>query len=495
MGPHALETTQVNEELHEQEVVAHAGLPPCPSEPTRRSPLVDRPVLPTLVRLAWPIVVGHLLQLTYQLVDTFWVGQLGAVPLAAISVAFPLLFIVFSLAAGFSIAGVALVSQYSGAAQRDEANLAAGQVIGFSLGLALALSALGLIFGRQLLAWIGAGPEVLPQAWTYFSILTGGIPLIFVFFVCAAVLEGTGDTVTPMKLKVASVVLNIVLDPFLIFGWGFFPAMGVAGAAVATVVSRFAGAAVIVHVLLSGRRGMTVRPKHLLPRPMLVRKVVRIGTPAALGASAVAVSMTVMTSIVAPFGTYALAAWGVGNRVLALIRMPSMGFGRATGVLVGQHLGADQPHAANRTAWTGVAVNVGIMALVVLAFQFGGGFVMRLFSDEPEVIRIGAQYLRWGAVAYGFLAVQQVLGGALEGAGQTMKNMLFLLITMWVLQIPLAATFSTRLGLGVNGIWYAILAATSAGALIISLWFIRGTWQRKVIPAPPDAPGTSEVGP
>ncbi len=471
----------MRDELQDEEFVESAGYTARPSEESRRSPLVDRPVLPTLVRLAWPIVVGHLLHLTYQLVDTFWVGRLGAEPLAAISVAFPLIFIVFSLAAGFSIAGVALVSQHSGAAQNEEASLAAGQVIGFSLALAFVLAALGLAFGRPLLTWVGAGPEVLPLAWTYFSILTGGIPLIFVFFVFAAVLEGTGDTITPMKLKIASVLLNIVLDPLLIFGWFVFPEMGIAGAAVATVVSRFAAAAVGVYLLVSGRRGITVRPRHLVPRPALIKLVVRIGTPAALGTSAVAVAMTVMTSIVATFGTYALAAWGVGNRVLSLIRMPSMGFARATGVLVGQHLGADQPGAAGKTAWTGVAVNVGIMTLVVLAFQFGGGLVMRLFSQDIEVIEIGAQYLRWGAVAYGFLAIQQVLGGALDGAGQTLQKMLFLLLNIWVLQIPLAAVFSTNLGLGVDGIWYAIFVAKLVGATSIAVWFVRGTWQRKVI--------------
>ncbi len=452
-----------------------------PKEGPGRSRLVDRPVLPTLVRLAWPIVVGHLLHLTYQLVDTFWVGRLGAEPLAAVSISFPIIFIVFSLAAGFSIAGVALVSQHSGADQRERASLAAGQVIGFSLALALALAALGLVFGRSLLGWVGAGPQVLPLAWTYFSILTGGIPLIFVFFVFSAVLEGTGDTITPMKLKVASVLMNIVLDPLLIFGWGIFPEMGIAGAAAATVASRFAAAAVGVYILVSGRRGLVVRPRHLVPRPSLIKDVVRIGTPAALGTSAVAVAMTVMTSIVATFGTYALAAWGVGNRVLSVIRMPSMGFARATGVLVGQHLGADQPQAAGRTAWTGVAVNVGIMAVVVLAFQLGAGLVMRLFSQDVEVIEFGVQYLRWGAAAYGFLAIQQVLGGALDGAGQTMHKMLFLLLSIWALQIPLSAAFSINLGLGVDGIWYAIFTAKLVGASAIAVWFLRGTWKRKLI--------------
>ncbi len=447
----------------------------------RRPRLVDRPVLPTLVRLAWPIVVGHMLHLTYQLVDTFWVGRLGAEPLAAVSVSFPLIFIVFSLAAGFSISGVALVSQYSGAEQKRDASLAAGQVIGFSLLLSVMLAVLGLVFGRSLLEWVGAGPEIMPLAWSYFSILTSGIPLIFVFFVFTAVLEGTGDTITPMKLKVASVLLNIVLDPLLIFGVGWFPTWGVAGAALATVLSRFAAAIVAVYILVSGRRGITVRPFHLVPRWSVIRLIIRIGGPAAVGTSAVAVAMTVMTSIVAAFGTYALAAWGVGNRVLSLIRMPSMGFARATGVLVGQHLGADQPHTAGRTAWTGVAVNVGVMGLVVVAFQFGAEFVMRLFSADLEVITIGAQYLRWGAVAYGFLAVQQVLGGALDGAGRTIHKTFFLLLNIWVLQIPLAGVFSSTLGLGVDGIWYAIAVAKFAGATAITLWFSRGTWQRKVI--------------
>jgi len=433
------------------------------------------------MRLAWPIVVGNAMHLMYNVVDTFWVGRLGPKPLAAVSVSFPLLFIVFSVAAGFSIAGIALVSQYTGAQDRERASLAAGQVLVFCTALAFVLSALGLYFGRDLLRLLGTNPEVMPYAWEYFRIIVGGIPMIFVFFVFAAILEGIGDTITPMKLKVASLFLNIALDPFLIFGWWFFPDLGIAGAAAATVLSRTGATAVGLAILLRGRGRLRLRLRHILPNGPMIGQIVRIGIPGSVALSTVSVTMAVVTSLVAQFGTHALAAWGVGNRVLAIIRMPSMGVARATGVLVGQHLGADQPGQAERTAWLGTGVVFGFMLFLAGIFFLFSAQIMLVFTREPAVIEIGVRLLRIGAFAYAFLGIQQVLGGALEGAGKTIAQSMFNVITLGLLQVPLAYILAVTLDAGVQGVWWGMLAAKVLGATAISMWFRRGTWQSKVI--------------
>lgn len=443
--------------------------------------LIDKPILPTLLHLAWPIVTAQFLQLFYNLADTFWVGQLGSGPLAAISVSFPLVFLVLSLAGGFAIAGVALVSQYTGAEEGEDANRAAGQVIAFSVALSLIFSTLGLIFGKELLVLIGAGPDIIDEAWAFFRVITAGIPLIFVFFVFAAVLQGLGDTITPMKLRVGSVLFNIVLDPFLIFGWWIFPDLGVAGAAYATVISRLGATAIGIYLMFTGWRGLKLSLSHFKPDFRFIPRIVRIGIPAAVGTSSLAVAMTFMTSIVAGFGTNPLAAFGVGNRILAFIRMPSMGVGRATGILVGQHLGADQRAHAGRTAWTGAGVILVFMFALALLFLFVAPHLMRVFSDDPEVIQIGTTYLRIGGFAYMFLSVQQVLGGALEGAGRTMEKAFFLILNLWFLQVPLAYLFAYVLEWGLNGIWLGILLAKIGGVTAILTWFSRGTWKQKLI--------------
>ncbi len=447
----------------------------------KKERLIDKPILPTLLRLAWPIMTAQFLHLFYNIVDTFWVSRLGPGPLAAISVSFPLIFIVISLAGGFAISGVALVSQYTGAEEAKDANLAAGQVISFSVGISLVFSILGLIFGKQLLGLIGAGPDIMEDAWAFFRVITAGIPLIFVFFVFAAILEGTGDTITPMKLKVGSILVNIVLDPFLIFGWWIFPELGIAGAAYATVISRFGATVIGVYLMFKGWKGIKLGFSHFLPNFHFIPRIVRIGIPAAVGQSSLAIAMTFMTSIVAGFGTFPLAAFGVGNRILAFIRMPSMGMGRATGILVGQHLGAKQEKNAEKTAWTGAGVILSFMFVLALIFLFAAPYLIRIFSDEQEVIKMGTNYLRIGGFAYMFLSVQQVLGGALEGAGRTVEKSFFLILNLWILQVPLAYFLSYILEMGVSGIWLGILLAKIGGVSAILIWFTRGTWKQRLV--------------
>lgn len=443
--------------------------------------LIHQPVLPTLLRLAWPIVLGNAMHLMYNIVDTFWVGRLGPEPLAAVSISFPIIFFVFSVAAGFSIAGIALVSQYTGADNQERANLAAGQVLVFCTFLSLVFAALGLFFGRDMLRLLGANPEIMPYAWTYFKIIVAGIPMIFIFFVFAAILEGIGDTMTPMKLKVASLLLNMILDPFLIFGWFFFPRLGIAGAAYATVFSRSAATLVGVIILLRGRGRLRLQLRHILPHLPMIKEIVHIGIPGSVAMATVSVTMALITTIVAHFGTFALAAWGVGNRVLAIIRMPSMGVGRATGVLVGQHIGAEQPEEAERTAWFGVAVTFIFMLIIAILFLVFAREIMLIFTRDPSVVQLGMTLLQVGGFAYAFLGIQQVLGGALEGAGQTVAQSLFNILTLAVLQIPLAYLFAIRLNIGLQGIWWGMLLAMIGGSLAISLWFLKGKWQRRVI--------------
>lgn len=446
--------------------------------------LINRPVLPTLMRLAWPIVVGNAMHLMYNIVDTFWVGRLGPEPLAAVSISFPIIFFVFSVAAGFSIAGIALVSQYTGANDQESANLAAGQVLVFCTFLSLVFAALGLFFGRDMLRLLGASQEIMPYAWDYFKIIVAGIPMIFIFFVFAAILEGIGDTMTPMKLKVASLLFNMILDPFLIFGWSIFPRLGIAGAAYATVLSRSAATLVGVLILLRGRGRLRLKLKDMLPHAPMIKEIVHIGVPGSVAMSAVSITMALVTTIVAHFGTFALAAWGVGNRVLAIIRMPSMGVGRATGVLVGQHIGADQPREAERTAWYGVGVTFAFMVIIAALFFIFAPTIMLIFTSDPLVVNLGVTLLQVGGFAYAFLGIQQVLGGALEGAGQTVAQSAFNLLTLGALQIPLAYLLAIQFDIGLKGIWWAMLIAMMIGSLTISLWFLQGKWQKKVILKP-----------
>ena len=451
----------------------------------RDEELIDKPVLPTIFRLSWPIMVGESLQLMYNLADTYWVGRLGAEFLAAITVSFPIVFVFFSVGIGFSISGVALVSQYTGAGQRKKANLVTGQILIFAISISIFFAILGNIFGRPLLSLIGAEEEILPHAWAYFRIITAGIPLMFIYFIFSAVLQGLGDTKTPMYLKLVAVSANIILDPLLIFGWGGFPELGIAGAAVATVLTRLLGSGIGLYILFTGRKELHLKLHHLRPNWQMIKKIIRIGLPAAAGDSGLAIAISVMTGIVSGFGTFTLAAYGVANRITSVIRMPAMGIGRATGVLVGQHLGADQPEQAEKTAWMSAAIIMAVMLALAVVMLFTAHWLVGFFAEETEVIAIGAQYLRIVGFGFTFLGIQIVLSGALSGAGKTMQQTFFRLLTLWVFQIPFSYSFAHFLGWGANGIWWGIFTAKLLGLLLLTVWFKKGTWKTKVIEGSP----------
>ncbi|MFW5790206.1 MAG: MATE family efflux transporter [Bacillota bacterium] len=443
--------------------------------------IIGQPILPTLLKLSWPIIIGQAMHLMYQLADTFWVGRLGPEYLAAISLSFPLLFIVYSMGAGFSVAGVALVSQYTGAKRPKMASRATGQIFILAIFISLIFTAAGLYFSEDMFILIGAEEEVLPLALDYFRIYVTGIPIIFIYYIFSSVLEGIGDTITPMKIKIFTVVLNIILDPFFIFGWSFFPEMGIGGAALATVISRLLAGIVGIYIMFWDLSAIKVKLKDFYPDPEMIKKIIKIGTPAALGDSAMAIAMTIMTAIVADFGTLTLAAWGIANRITAVIRMPAFGMGRATGIMVGQHLGADQPSEANKVSWLGTGVLFGTMIVIAIGFLFISPGLIGLFTDDSSVIQIGAEYLRVSAFAFAFLGAQIVLSGALNGAGKTISQTFFRLLTLWVFQIPFSYLFANQLDFGRQGIWWGIFLAKVLGLLILIAWFKKGTWQTKEI--------------
>lgn len=451
------------------------------AEPEERENLTDKPIIPTMIKLSWPIIVAQGMHLMYQLADTFWLGMLGPEHLAAITLSFPLLFIVYSMGAGFSIAGVALVSQYTGAEKHERASLAAGQILILSIAVSLLFVVPGRVFSEEMLLLIGAEPEVLPLANTYFSIYVSAVPIIFIYYVFSACLEGIGDTVTPMKIKVAAVIANIVLDPFLIFGWSIFPDLGIAGAAWATVLSRFLASSIGIYIMFSDMTNLTIKPRHFVPDMFLIKKIFRIGLPAALGDSAIAIAITVLTSLVAGFGTVVVAAWGIANRITSMIRMPAFGLGRAVSIMVGQHLGAEQPDEAGRVSWVGTGASTLLLLGLALMLLVASPFIMQFFTDDPEVVETGARILRILGFAYIFLGAQIVLSGALNGAGKTKQQIFFRILSLWGFQIPFSYLLAYTLDLGHDGIWWGIFLAKVLGLLALILWFKRGTWQTKEI--------------
>lgn len=450
--------------------------------------LTDGAIVPALLLLSWPIVLSNLLQTAYNIADTFWLGRLGDYAVAAISVSFPIIFLFISLGAGLTIAGTALVAQYIGAERDADANYIASQTVGFVFILAVILSFLGYWFSEHVVSLMGPEPDVFADAVVYLRTWFIGIPFIFGFFIFQALIKGYGDTVNPMKLMVASTVLNIVLDPLFIFGWGFFPAMGVQGAAVATVLSRGLASVAGLMILFSGSLGLKITFRHLKPDFGIVKRLISIGVPAAAEMSMKAIGMTVMTGIVAGFGTPALAAYGVGNRVASVVFLPSLGLAQATTTMVGQNLGARKEDRAEKTAYVSSGIAFGILTLFGIATFFLSRPIAETFLPHDEAaLTLAARYISIMCLSYGFLGVMNVKNGAFRGAGRTVTAMIFAAISLLVLRVPLGYVLSSFTDLGVDGLWWAVAIANVVGGSLAFWWFTRGRWKIRLVDEGEDA--------
>jgi putative MATE family efflux protein len=443
--------------------------------------LVEGPITPSLLRLAWPIMLSSLLQTVYNFVDRLWLAKLSPIGIAALALCWPLIFLVLSIGLGITIAGTALVAQYTGARRADEANLAAGQVIAFAGAVSVVLAAAGFFAARPILSLMGAETNVMVASATYLRIIYAGIPLMFGTFTITALLSGVGDTVTPMWLMFGSVVLNLGLDPLFIFGIGPFPRWEVAGAAAATLMSRAALLVVGFYLLFSGRVGVHVRRAQLRPHWGLVRRIVSIGGLASIGQAGTAIGFAIMNSALARIGTAVLGAFGIGNAFISIVLMPSMGLGQATATFVGQNLGAEKPDRARQSAWAGIRLSTTLLCITAVFVYLFRADLIRFFLSDPDVVQAGSDMLRLTAFAFPFMGIIQVVMGVYQGAGHTLYSMFFGLFRLWALRVPLVYVLSFSLAMGAQGVWWAMLVSNFVTAGVSLGFFLSGNWTARVI--------------
>ncbi len=461
-----------------------------------------------LMLLSLPIVFSQLMQVAYNLVNTYWVGHIGPNAVASVSFAFPIVFLLISVASGFSIAGTALVSQNTGAGNDDRVNHVAGQTIGFTILSSLVLAVIGWFLSPWLVTLIGATPGTDIHLWAvqYTRTMFAGIFVMFGFFMFQALLRGWGDTKTPMYLMVFGVVFNALLDPFLIYGFTnnqllqllgmtglqatlfqmtHFHGLGVQGAAIATVISRGIGAIVGMALLFSGRVGIHISLDDLRPEWKTIKKIVTIGAPASLDQSTRALGIAVLTSIVAMAGPTAVGAFGIGNRLNSLVFLPSIGLALGTSTVVGQNLGAGKPERSEKAVYYSTATIVVVLAVVsVIAWVFAEpivGIFVGAGENRAEVLRIGANYLRIIGPSFLFLGAFRIVASAFRGSGNTTTSMIFTFISLWILRLPPAYILLKTYGMGATGVWYAIAFSNIATAVLAFVWFRRGTWKTSVV--------------
>ncbi|WP_253737616.1 MATE family efflux transporter [Halohasta salina] len=460
--------------------------------------LTEGGILKPLVYLSLPIVVTNLLQTAYNLADTFWLGRYSTEALAAISFGFPMVFLLISLGMGLSVAGSVLVAQHTGAGETDQAEYAASQTVTFAVvgSLLLGLASYPLI--EPFLALLGASPEVLPGATAYMEVIALGLPFMFGFFVFISLMRGAGDTITPMVVMFGTVVINVVLDPFLINGWAIgpvaFPELGIEGAAIATVFSRSLAMIVGIGIMLSGRRGIRINAVDMWPDGEYLRKLLRIGVPASIEGTGRALSINALLVVVGLFSTAVVAAFGIGTRVLSVIFLPAIAVARGVETMAGQNIGAgnyDRAEAANYLAAKGLFAVLGFVGVLIFLVPTP---IVSVFTDDPAVLSEGSTLLRYVALSFGFTGIMRAFTGGFRGAGKTLVAAAIAILTLGGIRLPVAYVASqyrlpipyAELVYGVEGIWTAFFVSNVAGAVIAWLWFRRGTWREADVRGPPE---------
>jgi putative MATE family efflux protein len=442
------------------------------------------PLSKAILLLSIPMVLEMIMESVFALVDIFFVSRLGADAVATVGITESLMTIIYAIGIGLSVGTTALVSRRIGEKRPEEASVAAVQAIFTGIVVSLVFSALGLFFAKDLLRMMGASEPTIEMGYMYPTIMLGGNTVIMLLFIINAVFRSSGDAAISMRVLWFANILNIILDPLLIFGIGPFPELGIKGAAVATNIGR--GMAVVYQLYLLGKGNyrVKVRAAQVVIRIKDVVKLVKLSL-GAIGQYIIATSSWIfLVWVVTGLGEEVVAGYTIAIRILLFALLPAWGLANAAATLVGQNLGAKQPDRAERSAWVVGIANMIFLGLVSVIFIAIPDVFIRFFIDEiaePVVMSSGVTCLR--IVSFGFMvyALGQVMVNSINGAGDTATPVWINFVAFWLLEIPLAYVFTNVMGLHINGVCYAILIAESALTLIAIAVFRRGKWKLKMV--------------
>jgi putative MATE family efflux protein len=434
-----------------------------------------------ILLLAIPMVLEMVLESLFAVVDVLWVGRLGANAVATVGLTESLLALVFSIGIGLAMSTTAMVARRIGEKDPQDAAIAGAQAIFLGLLISLAIGIPSFIFAPQLLRLMGAPPEVIATGTGYARIALGGCGAIVMLFLNNAIFRGAGDAAIAMRLLWVSNILNLILDPCLIFGLGPFPRLGVTGAALATFSGRSLGVLYQFYRLMKGTERVRIPPSLLRLNPRVMWRLIRVSLTGILQFAIANTSWIAMVRIVSVFGAAALAGYTIAIRIVIFIILPSWGLSNAAATLVGQNLGARHPERAEQAVWRTGLYNMLFLGLIGVVFIFAATPLVRLFTHDPAVVPLAASALRilsYGNIAY---AYGMVMMQAFNGAGDTVTPTIVNFFGFWILQIPLAWWLSLHHGLHSTGVFLSIVIAQAAVAATGMLLFRRGRWKRQMI--------------
>mgnify|MGYP001971754900 CR=1 FL=1 len=427
--------------------------------------------------LSVPMILEMMMESIFFLVDAYFVSSLGANAIATVGLTESVLTLVYAVAIGLSMGVTAIVARRVGEKDIDGASKTAVQAILLGVVVALLISVFGIVYPKEILALMGGGKELIQDGFRYTQVLLGGNLTIMLLFLINAVFRGAGDASVAMKVLIFSNILNIILDPILIFGLGPIPSFGVQGAAIATTIGR--GSAVIfqLFILFYGWSKIKVGLKDFVFRAKMMWNLVKVSL-GGIGQFIIGTSSWVfLMRIMAEFGSEVLAGYTIAIRVLMFTLMPSWGMSNAAATLVGQNLGADQPERAEQSVWKTSKYNAWFMVVVSFVYLVFAEQIIRIFSNETLIVEYGSLSLRIIAAGYIFYAYGMVVIQAFNGAGDTKTPTIINFFCFWVFQLPFAYLAALVFDWGAIGVFLAITIAEMLIAVMGIIWFKKGSWK------------------
>lgn len=431
--------------------------------------------------LAVPMILELVMESLFAIVDIYFVGKLGASAVATVGLTETFLFLLYSIAMGLAMAVTAIIARRVGEKRREEAGLTAIQAIIAGVLCSLPFSIAGIFYSKELLTLMGGDAWSIANGYGYTQWMLGGNAIIFLLFVINAIFRGAGDAAIAMRVLWVANIINIVLDPVLIFGWGPIPAMGVEGAAIATNIGRGVGVIIQLWALFKGGKHIRATLSQLYWDARIMLNIFKTSLG---GVGQMIVAMTswiFLMRILADVGSEAVAGATIALRIMMLTMMPAMGFSNAATTLVGQNLGAGNPDRAESTVWRIGFCNMGYLVTVGVVYYFFNEWLMGFFSQDARVISIGSEWLRIISYSYFVYGWWMVSTQAFNGAGDTRTPTKINLVFFWLIQIPLCYFLAIRLNWAESGVfWGVFISETSVG--LFTLWlFTKGSWKKAVV--------------
>lgn len=431
--------------------------------------------------LSIPAVLEMIMESVFVIVDIWFVSKLGAAAVATVGITESLITIVYAVSIGLATATTSMVSRRIGEKDPESASKTAFQAIITGITVSLLIGIPGAIYASDLLDLMGASPEIVTEMSGYTRIMIGGNVVIMLLFIINAIFRSAGDAAIAMRVLWAGNIINIFLDPCLIFGWGPFPELGIKGAAIATTTGR--GIAVLYQfwLLFFGQKRIQLSASHFGINVKIIGRLIRLSL-GSIGQNLIATSSWIaLVRIISFFGSEIVAGYTIAIRIISFILLPSWGISNAASTLVGQNLGARKPERAERAVIITGVVNMILLGIIGLILVIFPAPFIRMFIHDPAVIKAGTECLRIvsiGFIAYGF---GMVLVNSFNGAGDTTTPLKINIFAYWMLEIPLAWVLSMNAGMNEQGVFTAIVIAEAVMTLIAWIVFRRGKWKLKEV--------------